>query len=1043
MCKLWHCKGMKRNLFFIVLCFSLFCVTTIFAADIVPLRISEKDGYDRVVFGLKNTAEYTLRTEEGHLIIKFNIPAQTTDEISEVDNIGALKILSNTPLEVSFEIPKSSKVRDFKIGKRVVLDIYDPTNPEDKLQKTKETSPQKEAPPVPVEKPQQTEAKDEPVTQPVKKQEPPKLKAKPEPEKKADAEKTETPQPSPLPANPPAFVLVPETLTSEKQAQEKPETNTSHEKSGEKQEKPNENAALKKAVNQENHVISVRSTTNLGMAAFRFYDDLWLIIDNNASLVMPNLSTAKPDLFGNFERVMINDANAYKIRMPSDEKLNIMGQGVGLTWDLIMGDKVKSKIPPEPIYQNESAVLFPLYAVSKILETEHPDTGERIIIVTADEARQFGAYKQTFIEFSVLYSPIGLAILPKVDDLKVSQTSRGIIVSRPQGLALSSATDKKAAEIFVQQSSEGDKDHKDDGHGRASKEDTNLYKFSKWKLGKSIDLTKNQNILLEAFPDKSEGKRVEDLITLGKMMLSHGLAAEAIGYFEFARDELPGLEESAEFKALRGAALALDWKSEDAVNDLLHKSLRNEKEVQYWAAYVLADLKDWQQAASVMPDDFRPIYDYPDYIAHTLALTLAEVSLRAGQVNKAKELLNLVETTDDNISAHNNAELKYLQGEAFRQEGELDKAIEVWKSLSEDDDDLFSVRSKLALTILEANEKKITTDEVIDRLESIRYAWRGDDLEAQIKYWLGKAYFDKDEFVVGLSIMRDAASIAGQTALARKIASDMAQTYLELYLGPKLKDVKPLNALAVYEQFRELTPIGAQGNMLEQNLAEHLVRAQLFERATKMLRHQVDHRLSGEEKLNTAIRLAEIELMDNNPQQAINALSKATSELRRLKESPEKEEKKNEIELLRIRAYAKNKEYDKSLSLLEKLTPDQTVNRLKAGIAWKAGYWEDAAKHLNSVIIDENLTPESKLNQEQAELILNRAIALNLSSKQIALANMRAKYTPLMEPTNKINQFELITRPKRVVSAGDREALIATVSEVEIFKDFLESYREN
>ncbi len=1007
---------MKRNLFFISLWISCLWATSVFAADTVPLRISEKGDYDRIVFDWSSAVEYKLQNNAGSLIIRFSKPADISENIKAVENIGAHKVISNNPLEVQFTIPKSSKVRDFKIGKRVVLDIYDPTNPND--QRFAVASPAKKE-----------------VSPPKPKTGEPEEKGKAPVQETASEQTQEKPQEkAKMPAAPPAFVLVPENL-AKNEKEKKEDTN--------KTAQDEQKAALKRAVNQENHTISVRATTNFGLSAFLMHDELWLVMDNDTALITPNLSSGSTELFGDFRPVNVAGANAYRLNMPQDMGFKIKAQGAGLLWDLIIGDKVKQNVAPEPVRKKDGAILFPLQSAAMIMEAQHPETGENITLVTSNEARQFGAYKSSYVEFEILHSPLGLAILPKVDDLSITKTERGILITRPQGLALASESDQQQAKIFQSQKEDvhGEGDEQHDEHGK--KEDHNLYKFKSWALGSTEEITKNQNALLAAFPDKSESRRVEDLITLGKMMLSHGLAAEALGYFDFAADELPGLVQSAEFKALRGAAYALDWKSEDALRDLLHKSLKDQDEVKYWTAYVLADLGDWQQAASVLPKDYKALYSYPNHIAHKLALSLAEVNLRAGKINIAKELLAFVGSSDEDISPPNLAALKYLQGEASRQQGDIEQTKELWQKLAGGDDDLYSVKAGLALTILESNEKKIDSNEVVDRLEGLRYAWRGDDLEAQVKYWLGKGYFDKDEFIVGLSIMRDAASVSGQTALARRIASDMAKTYTDLFMGPKLKDVPALEAVAIYEQFQELTPLGAQGNKLEQNLAEHLVRSNLLKRAAKMLSHQVNHRLSGEEKLRVAIRLAAIELKDDNPQKAVNALAKANEEIRKLKDSPQKADQQKEIELLRIRAYAQNKEYDKSLSLLEKLEPSKTVSRLKADIAWKAGYWEQAAKHLNAVIIDENLTPESNLTPEQADLILNRAIALNLSDKPIALANIRAKYTPLMTPTGKANQFEVITRPRRIISVDDREALLATVAEVEIFKDFLESYKQN
>ena len=98
-----------------------------------------------------------------------------------------------------------------------------------------------------------------------------------------------------------------------------------------------------------------------------------------------------------------------------------------------------------------------------------------------------------------------------------------------------------------------------------------------------------------------------------------------------------------------------------------------------------------------------------------------------------------------------------MKGEAYRQDNKKEKTEEIWKKLTQDKDDLFRTKAGLALTILLVNDNKIDNKQAIDRLERLRYAWRGDALEANVNYWLGISYFKEKKFIKGLSIMRDAA----------------------------------------------------------------------------------------------------------------------------------------------------------------------------------------------------------------------------------------------------------------------------------------------
>ncbi len=997
---------MKKFIFFtsLFLCFSI--ITPSFAQEVLPLRASERDNYSRLTFGWKYGVEYNLdKSTNGLLIITFNHDASIdTDGIdfSTLGNIASVKAISTRPLKLSLIVPKSSDIRDFKIGKRVVLDIYDPKNPD-------EATSFKHAKKIPIEK---TKIK----------------KATIEVKPLLAKDKFKTIEQ--MPKVPPEFVLVPDNLSET--TNPLPKITKQHTPT-----KPAVNKILKNAVNQENHVISLRSTSSMSVAAFENRAELWMVVGGGSSYVSPSLSSPTPNDFPSFTSMNLEKATAYHLKLPPNINLKMKARGGGFIWDLIMGDKVKEGGDIKTLRSpHGNKLFFPLKYVSDIVDITDDVTGQELKIITVGDAAQFSGAAKSYVDFDILKSTIGMAIAPKVDDLKVEKVNGGIEISRSSGLNLATDKDIKEAHLFI-----ASNDNKSSNNEKPHDGSNDFFKFSEWQLVSAKELHHNKNLLLSGMSGKSDARKVEDLLKLGKMYLSHGRGAEALGFFNYAAMELPGLNDSSEFKALTGVSKALDWKSDAAFLDLRHNDLKNIDEIKYWKSYVLADLGDWHQAASILPDNYAPISNYPDNIGHRLALVLAEINLRDGDLKSAKKLLDLLESQSSHLLSPHKSSLKYLKGEALRQQGSVKLTEEIWGDLSKDKDDLYRTKAGLALTILLANEKKITNKQVIDRLERLRYSWRGDELEAQVDFWLGDAYFKERNYMKGLAIMRDAASVAGDTALGHKIATNMGKTFTDLFSKNKLASVSALDAVSIYEQFSELTPVGSKGDELVQNLAEHLVKADLLGRATKILRHQVDHRLEGSDKLRVAVRLAAIELLDEHPQKAINALVKALDTLPLISDEQEKSKRKHEIRLLRIRAYLQNKQFEKALSLVEKLDPNKNVNRLRADISWQAGYWDDAADAINAVIIDEDISMTRPLNGEQSDMILNRAIALSLDDDRIALANMRAKYNDLMLQTNKSRQFEVITRARNKGTLADRETLLSIVSEVDLFKDFLESYR--
>ena len=79
----------------------------------------------------------------------------------------------------------------------------------------------------------------------------------------------------------------------------------------------------------------------------------------------------------------------------------------------------------------------------------------------------------------------------------------------------------------------------------------------------------------------------------------------------------------------------------------------------------------------------------------------------------------------------------------------------------------------------------------------------------------------------------------------------------------------------------------------------------------------------------------------------------------------------------------------------------------------------------------------------QSELILNRAVALNLADNRVALSQIRERFESQMKNTPRSRLFEVLTRPRKASVLADRETLMSVVSEVDMFKEFLDMYRQD
>ena len=957
-----------------------FMGTGAFAQSNVTVRSGQHDTHTRVVFDWPGSTTYEVsESTPGQIVIKFRDPA--TLDMSGVKNDSIISGVSAAGQSATLNVAAGSTFRHFLVGNKIIVDVF----------KAGEQS------------------------------QSPAVKAAAIEEKKPDVKPETATLPPPVSNAGPAV-----------QAEAVPTV---------------EKTAIESAFPpMEPHVITMSATEGFGLAAFAQNGYLWLVTDRASAAVPPQIAGPKASIFPKFDRFDIPGGGiAYTMKIPNGVAHDIRAEGGGLVWRVIIptsrkadnAAKLDRKFAAGQTIRGGTA-HWPLTGVTKILDVINPMTGDKMKVVTVEASNQFTGAGLNFVDFDMLKAAVGAVIVSKVDDLTVTSDASGLNITRPAGLAMSREKDvnRRGMREDVQNVNPMQTESVENGIRR-------IFDFDKWMMGGLTALNDNERILKAALPNKEPQGRIQDLLTMAKMNVSNDRGQEGLGYLSIAIDEMPQMADNLEFLALRGAAYALAGKPELAWKDLSNPGLNDFTELGYWKAFTLAGLEDWDQAYQNLPKDIQVLAAYPRPLLEKMGVKLSETALRGGDFAQAEKILALLERDRSVLKPWTLAGLDYLRGESARQVKDIETATKLWTPLIESKDRLYRARAGLALTMLELQEGKIDKEKAIDRLEGLRYAWRGDELEAQINYMLGRLYLEQDRYVKGFAILRDASTMAlPDSNIGKEITSYMASSYQELLVQDK--DLSPLDAATIYEEFKELTPPGEAGNIVIQRLAERLVEVDLLDRATALLQHQVDYRLQGADKARVAIRLAGIYLIDKNPRPAIAALDTAEGiyAANAAMTDAERKERIREVGLLRARALSKINRTEESIALLNGFDPDPDVNALRADIAWQAGLWEDAGEALQDLILDEGLDLNRPLTLQQADLVLNRAVALNLASNRVGLANMRTEYETAMGQTSRGRLFDIITRPRKVSTLSDRETIAGIVSEVDLFSGFLDSYRK-
>ncbi len=792
-------------------------------------------------------------------------------------------------------------------------------------------------------------------------------------------------------------------------------------------------------VSKPSFQIQITSTEKMGLAVFKRFGNLWIVVDVADYPLEPEI-TGNNKKLGTFERIPLKEATAFRLALPEDKDFHV--EGSGLVWKITANSQAALAAATEFQKVKEgdnAALLWPVATARRVVEIEDPSAGDVLKVATVEAARFYSGNVHRFAEFNSLESYAGLAVESKIDDLNVEKTKDGIRIDAPEGLSISPESDTaflKTPETQAPAKPLQNNTPQQEKVEAPLKPGARIFRFGDWKIGDTDAIEQNRRLLLSGLAEKDEQAKAQDLLKLAKMELSHAHGQEASGYLDLAEQFVPDLKGTPEFLALKGAADAISGKYETALKDFSTENLKAFPETSLWKSYALAGLEDWKQAAETLPSNFDSLAGYPDEIRIPVALGLTEVALRDGNLPKAEELMKLAE--GDKLILPYQSALNYMKGEALRQQGKGKEAEKLWEELSKGKDDLYRAKAGLALTSLQLENKELKPADGINRLEGLRYAWRGDELETSINYRLGKLYIANNDPLKGLALMRQASSLAPTPDQSQKIDAEMIATFNNLFEPNRIKDINPVDAISLYNEFSTLSPPGPVTDRIVRQLADRLVDADLLPRAANLLQTQIDAgKVSGIEGATTAIRLASIYVQDNKADKALAVLDKASAFLGK-EDAPGL---KRQIVLLKAEALSEQKKPEEAFAMLAGLEQDEEVLRLRADIGWTNQRWQDAADSLEALVQTSQISPTRPASDEEANLLLNWAVALYLADNRYVLANLREKFTTAMAATSKSSQFEVVTRPRQSALLADRDTIDAIIEETEIFKGFVENSR--
>jgi hypothetical protein len=445
----------------------------------------------------------------------------------------------------------------------------------------------------------------------------------------------------------------------------------------------------------------------------------------------------------------------------------------------------------------------------------------------------------------------------------------------------------------------------------------------------------------------------------------------------------------------------------EADDNLSRGPLRGDPSASLWRAMVAASRTEWERAAELFRASGAQIDAYPPRQAATFSAAWAEAALITNDYDGARRRAEAAVASGDKETAERGklvlASLKsVIDGPSV--------AYPEFERLANTASEPIAVRAELKRLEAGIASGRMMANDAAGELESLRFRWRGDDVEMATVGILADQYMRVGRF-------RDALLLTQSTALrdvdapgARELRLKLSDYFRRLFLNGEADRLDPIQALALFYEFADhLTPIGNDGDQMIRKLAQRLVAFDLLEPASQLLQYQVDNRIRGIGKSAIAVDLATIYLWDRRPEKALAAINTT-------RQPSLPKELALERRLLEAAAYRDLGRFDHVVELVEGLDGVEAKSLL-ADAYWRDRKYPEAARAFIAM-----LPAASAVQAKDADILFKAAIAARMARDMPMLADLR-RYSSAFEGSPNKASFDLITSQASAGGAALSEAV--------------------
>lgn len=761
----------------------------------------------------------------------------------------------------------------------------------------------------------------------------------------------------------------------------------------------------------DNLILSFPFSTATPVAVFNRADTLWAVFDTGAKIDVAALLRDRSGTVQSASLVPLRDGQALRLKLERPRLATARIDGGTVT--IVIGDQIMEAPRPlalarNPASQSRTTAAIPFDDPRAVHRLTDPEAGDTLVVVTGLGPPRGFQQGQEYVEFSALPSAHGVVLAPVADDLTVELGADRITLGRPGGLSVS------ASDMVGRRS----------GLFRPAVFDPQL-----WGFDREADFEDRRRALTNAAAEALETRRTGARMDLARFYLAREMYPEAKGVLEVAlSEEKPGADDPAGM-LMRALANIMLGRIPEALKDLSHPIVSGHPDAQIWRGLAMAKQGNWTDANEKFRNVESTISTLPIQLQRLILKAAVQASLEVKNYAAAANTLHAFETLG--VDRDMEADIAVLAGKVAEGLGRSGDALADYRLAVTGAVGPAAAQARLRESVLRYHLGDLKRSEVIADLEELTTIWRGDDTEIEALQLLARLYTQESRYRDAFHVMRTALMAHPNSDLTRRIQEEASATFDTLFLAGKGDAMPAVDALGLFYDFRELTPIGRRGDEMIRRLADRLVSVDLLDQAAELLQHQVDHRLQGAARAQVATRLAIVYLMNRKPDRALNTL-RATQSTNLATEL------RNQRLLIESRALSDIGRPDLALEVIANLDGREAL-RLRSDILWSAKRWQAAAEQIEMMYGDRWRDWQPLSESERADL-LRAAIGYALSEDTIGLGRFREKYVAKMADGPDRRAFEVATAP-RASNATEFASVARMVGSTDTLDSFLRDMR--